>query len=293
LRNEIEIIPVTGCPGAECFLLLSEDDAFLVDAGYAFSAEDTAQNIARALGSRPLHCILLTHSHYDHVGGLPVMKRNWPDAEVIAHRYVPDVFARQGAKRLIRSLDENAAAKRGGVAAQEDYAEAFAVDTTVGEGDVLRVGGATIRVMEMPGHTKCSVSYYFQEEDLLVLSETAGVRLKTGEVIPGFIVSYDATLEAIARAEEMAPRRMLISHFGEIGGDDVTAYLKEARAAAQAGAELILTEYARGKNFEEILAACTEKFYIGSCREYQPIEAFLSNTGAMIPRLIAEAETGR
>lgn len=287
----LNIIPATGSIGAECFLLLSESGAFLADTGYAFSAEATVQNIARALGARSLDLILLTHSHYDHVGGLPAMKRAWPGAEAVAHHYAKEVFARPGAKRVMRSLDADAAHKCGERAAREAYTEAFAVDRTVGEGDVLRAGGASICVMEMPGHTKCSVSYYFQEEDLLVLSETAGVMLKTGEVIPAFIVSYDATLEAIARAEAMAPRRMLVSHSGELRGGAVTEYLRAARAATQTAAELVLTEHARGKDFEAICAAYTEKFYIGSCREYQPPEAFLLNTRAMIARLIAQTET--
>ncbi|MDR2770583.1 MAG: MBL fold metallo-hydrolase, partial [Clostridiales Family XIII bacterium] len=136
----IEIIPVTGCPGAECFLLVSESGAFLVDTGYAFSAETTARNIARALGARPLDFILLTHSHYDHIGGLPALKRAWPEAEVIAHRYTGEIFTRPGAKRVMRSLDSDAAAKRGGIAIQEDYTEELALDRTVEEGDTLRIG---------------------------------------------------------------------------------------------------------------------------------------------------------
>jgi glyoxylase-like metal-dependent hydrolase (beta-lactamase superfamily II) len=289
-NDMIEIIPVTACPGAECFLLLSESGAFLVDAGYAFCAERAVRNIARALGERSLDCILLTHSHYDHVGGLPTIKKAWPEAPVIAHPYVREVFARPGARRVMRSLDGEAAVKRGETPVLEDYTEHFTLDRTVGEGDTLRFGGASIRVMAMPGHTKCSVGYHFQEEDLFVLSETTGVRLWEGYVIPTFITGYKDSLRAIARVESLAPRRILISHSGPASGDDAMDYLRKARESARAAADLVLAGHARGKSPEEILADCTENFYVGSCRKYQPIEAFLLNTRAMIPRLIAEAE---
>jgi glyoxylase-like metal-dependent hydrolase (beta-lactamase superfamily II) len=290
----IETIPVTGCTGAECFLLVSENDAYLVDAGYAFSAEGTVKNIERALGSRPLRCILLTHSHYDHVNGLSAVKRRWPEAPVIASYYVKDIFAREGARRLMRALDDAAAAKNGVRAAQEDFTENLTPDWIVKEGDVLRIGDATIRVMETPGHTKCSVSYHFQEEDLLVLSETIGVRLRGGEVIPAFIVSYRDAMQAIERVESLAPQHILLSHstFGVTSDEAVNDFLREARAAAQAAADTILMTHKQGKDFKEILDEYREKFYIGSCRLYQPLDAFLSNTRAMIPRLIAEAEEG-
>jgi glyoxylase-like metal-dependent hydrolase (beta-lactamase superfamily II) len=289
----IEIIPVTGCPGGECHLLIAETGAFLVDTGYAFCAEDTVQNIARALEGRSLDCILLTHSHYDHAGGLPAIKRAWPKAAAVAGRHVQGIFARRGARDVMRSLDGEAAAKRGRAAAREDLTAGLVVDTVVKEGDILNIGGVSIRVMETPGHTKCSVSYYFQEDGLLVLSETTGVRTEEGSVIPAFIVSYKAALEAIAKAEETAPRRILIPHAGAAEGADVTDFLKDARDATQTAIDLVLTEHRRGKSPEEIFAVYMEKFHKGPGREYQPEEAFAITTRAMIPKLIAEAEAGR
>ena len=83
---------------------------------------------------------------------------------------------------------------------------------------------------------------------------------------------------------------MLISHFGGLSGEAAAQYLKDARAAARTLAELVLTSHARGKAFEEILAACTEKFYVCALPAYQPVEVFQSNMRAMIPRLIEETE---
>jgi glyoxylase-like metal-dependent hydrolase (beta-lactamase superfamily II) len=286
----IEVIPVAGCPGGECYLLIAETGAFLVDTGYAFCAEDTVRNIARALKGRSLDCILLTHSHYDHVSGLPAIKRAWPNAAAVAGRYVQEIFARRGAKDVMRSLDGDAAAKRGWAVAREDLTAGLVVDMAVKEGDILNIGGVSIRVMETPGHTKCSVSYYFPEDDLLILSETTGVKTEEGSVIPAFIVSYKAALDAIARAEETAPRRILIPHSGAAEGADVTDYLKDVRDATQTAIDLVLTEHRRGKSLEEIFTVYMAEFHMGPGREYQPEEAFAINTRAMIPKLIAEAE---
>jgi glyoxylase-like metal-dependent hydrolase (beta-lactamase superfamily II) len=280
----IEIIP-TGRTGAECFLLVSENGAFLVDTGYAFCAEATVRNIARALDARPLDCILLTHSHFDHIDGLSAIRRVWPDAEVIGSHYVRDVLSREKARQMIRVMDDDAAAQCGETAAQGNYTDELMPDMTVGDGDMLRIGGASIRVMEMPGHTKCSVSYHFQEDDLLVLCETPGVKLREGDIVPAFVVNYAAAIRAIDQVESLAPRRILISHFGVASGDEVMDYLQKARTAAQDAAALILKGHDQGKSIDDILDDCAERFYIASGRMR---EGFLGNMRAMIPRLLAE-----
>jgi glyoxylase-like metal-dependent hydrolase (beta-lactamase superfamily II) len=285
----IEIIPVTGHPGAECYLLVTEGHGFLVDTGYAFCADATARNVALALGARALDYILLTHSHYDHVSGLSTMRRNWPDAAVVASRHAEKVLSRPNAGSVIRSLDGKAAVKRGKIPASEDFTAGFKVDRAVSEGDVLTAGGASISVMEMPGHTKCSVSYYFREDDLLVMCESAGIRLGASKVVPSFIVSYKSSMESIDRIEGLSPSRILIAHSGHESGDGVGEYLKKARAAARETAEWILEEHGLGKSVDEIAESCAKRFFIGPTREYQPIEAFMLNARAMIPRLIAEA----
>jgi glyoxylase-like metal-dependent hydrolase (beta-lactamase superfamily II) len=284
----LEIIPVTGCTGAECYLLVSESRGFLVDTGYACCAGVTVKNIAEALGPRPLDYILLTHSHYDHVGGLTEVRRAWPSAVAVASRHAKEILSRQGARDMIRSLDGKAAAKRGIPEARGDYTAGFAVDRTVVEGDILRAGGISVAVMETPGHTRCCLSYYFREDGLLVLSESTGIRPNTRNVSPEFIVSYRGAMAAIDRSENLAARRILIAHSGTESGDGAAEYFRDARAAARTVAEWVLAEHRRGKNPDEIAESYAEKFYTESADNYQPFEAFMLNARGMIPRLIGE-----
>ena len=50
--------------------------SILVDAGVGYRAHIEA--IDRALVGRPLELVLLTHSHSDHVAGLPALAERWP-----------------------------------------------------------------------------------------------------------------------------------------------------------------------------------------------------------------------
>ena len=105
------IYDVSSARGPQIYLIVGSEKAAVVDAGMAYSAEGTVENIRKILGERPLDMILLTHSHYDHVSGIPAMKRAWPQVQVYGGTYVEHVFESDKAKAVITKLNMEAVAK--------------------------------------------------------------------------------------------------------------------------------------------------------------------------------------
>ncbi len=70
----------TGPTGNNTWLLLGREPA-LVDAGVGRPEHIDA--IAHALGGVHLTRVLVTHSHPDHVAGLPALQARWPGLEVV------------------------------------------------------------------------------------------------------------------------------------------------------------------------------------------------------------------
>jgi glyoxylase-like metal-dependent hydrolase (beta-lactamase superfamily II) len=69
----------TGPSGNNTWLLLGAEPA-LVDAGVG--RPEHVEAIARALDGAPLARVLITHSHPDHVAGLPALLTRWPGLRV-------------------------------------------------------------------------------------------------------------------------------------------------------------------------------------------------------------------
>ena len=71
----------------------------LFDAGMAYSADKMIKNIKRELGDRPLDAVLLSHSHYDHISGVPFLRKEWPDLVVYGSAYAKKILEKPSAKK--------------------------------------------------------------------------------------------------------------------------------------------------------------------------------------------------
>ena len=128
--RQIQVGPI----GTNCYLLGEES------AGVCFVA-DPGDEPERVLGmvresGLALQAIVLTHGHYDHTGGVAGILAEHPQVPVYIHRN--DLYAPGGSQRY-------------------QYAGAGTNQRTYGEGDVLSLGGGTLRVLHTPGHSPGSV----------------------------------------------------------------------------------------------------------------------------------------
>lgn len=97
--------------------------------------------------------ILLTHGHFDHIGAVKALKKEFPQLKICLH----------AADMIFVSLNNDAAfhvvypnLRPHGV---KTGVYCFRPDQLVSAGDVLTVGALSFSVLETPGHTAGSVCY--------------------------------------------------------------------------------------------------------------------------------------
>ncbi|MBR4040295.1 MAG: MBL fold metallo-hydrolase [Clostridia bacterium] len=277
----LKITDVRVLPGDSAFLIDDGKTAVLYDTGFGFTAQGIVTNIQQALGERKLDYILLTHSHYDHVLAAPAILRRYPEAKVIAGEYVQKIFAKPTARATMRSLDRSAAAKEG-ISDYEDLADELRVDVTVADGDMITLGDMAFRVIALPGHTKCSVGFYLEENGLLLGVETLGVYFGRDTYLPNYLVGYQMTLDSYKKARALNPKQMLIPHYGLVGHEEAMAFLAGSEHTSVETAMRIREILASGGTKEAAFDYFKEAYYTERIRPAYPIEAFKLNTGILI-----------
>lgn len=95
--------------------------------------------------------ILVTHHHHDHTGGISALKQ----------KYKCRVVAPERSKGTVPAVDE-----------------------TVREGDEVKVGKLTAKVIETPGHTLDHIAYWFSKDHLAFVGDTL-FSIGCGRVIEG------------------------------------------------------------------------------------------------------------
>ena len=134
------------------------DQAFVVDPGDAAVVE-------QALEERKLQLagILITHHHFDHVGGLADLKAKHNPVV-----YGPDNPAIQGLDHIVR------------------------------DGDVIKVLGTSLKVLEVPGHTLDHIAYFKDGEEPLVFCGDTLFAGGCGRVFEGTPDMMHASLRLLA-----------------------------------------------------------------------------------------------
>ncbi|MBQ6833216.1 MAG: MBL fold metallo-hydrolase [Lachnospiraceae bacterium] len=275
------LVNVCGDDSNASWLIKGEKACVLYEAGMAYSADKMIENIKNEIGDRPLDAVILSHSHYDHVAGLPFVKKVWPNAKVYGSAYAAKILEKQSARDLMRSLSSNAA-KGAGLDDVPEYDENFLrIDETVKEGDVLQIGDIRIDVYETPGHTKCSLSYLINQ-DVMLTSETLGV-FYGDWYLPCYLVGYEMTLDAAKKLRKAPAKRILISHRGVLEETDLGKIWDHIDEKLRETKEEIVDIIRTFETEEERKLEMKRRFHEGKVSEKEhPEAAFLLNAAATL-----------
>ena len=145
---------IVGSVFTNCYFLKNKEtgEMLIIDPGD--NAEKIEQKILEMQG-KPV-AILLTHGHFDHIGALAGVKKEYPEIRV---------YAAAEEKEVMESPALNLSSSFG--AAFTAQADIYLEDDAE-----IEVLGRKCKCLLVPGHTKGGMCYYFPEEHVVFTGDT-------------------------------------------------------------------------------------------------------------------------
>ncbi len=152
----------------------------LIDVGRDPEIIEKINTTSTGLGKKRVEQVILTHSHYDHAGLLPMIR---------AH-FTPTVYA------FSPYLDH--------------------VDKTLKDGDTLKAGDRIFEVIHTPGHSQDSICLYCEEEKVLFAGDTPLIIHRPGDSYhPEFILALEKLVQRDIQAIYFGHGRPLLENCHE------------------------------------------------------------------------------
>ncbi len=240
------------------YLILGERIA-MIDAGVTVVGPIYKKEIIALTENKGIDFLLLTHSHFDHCGAIPYLRRNLPSFKVCASSVAREVFMKEKAMEHIKALNKEI----------EDLAppqkenisiDKIEVDVVLKEGDRIDMGkGIVIEVLETPGHTRCGLSFYIPSFKAIFFGEAGGVIEKDGVIRPQFLSSYNQYVNSIQKMMKLPVEIIGLAHGGALLGEPAKEFLEKSLKESLIFKDRIINYFKKYKDREKVIETIAEE----------------------------------
>jgi len=298
LNNDRTALPggffrVTAGTGGESYLITAYEKTVLYDTGMAYCGDRLTENIKKILDGRKLDIVVLSHTHYDHVGALPFVRRAFPEITVCGSAYGQYIFTRPGAIKMMMQLSRKAEVMFGEEGQNKCFSEGLAIDRALTDGEKIDLGTdesgqnrGSLKAIECKGHTDCSMAYMIEPDSVMFASESTGVPVGWDANEIAILKGYDESMKSAEKCRKLHPEHIIAPHYGPVPAEYRDAYWDVFCWNAEDQKEFVSGLLERGMGYEEIMKEFEKRYWSDRRMKSQPKEAFLENAKNIVKMYI-------
>ena len=219
------------------YLLEGSQSSALISAGMSYILPDLLRQINDfGISAGKIEHIIILHSHFDHVGIVPFLKRKWPRVKIYASARAWQVLSNPKAVSLINEYALKVCRRvRGSTDALFllDWQWRFDVHgEELGEGSRIDLGNRHIEIHETPGHSSCSISACVPQLKALFPSDAVAIPYRDEYVIAAGS-SFRQYEQSLDKLSGLNIEILCADHYGYVRGEEAKHYITKSREATQ------------------------------------------------------------
>ena len=209
---------------ASVYIIIENGECAIIETGTCHTVPYIFEVLAQyGLTANAVRYVIPTHVHLDHAGGVGLLMKNCPSAELIVHPY--------GTRHMINpdKLSAGARSVYGDEAFERLYGKLIPVEasrvTEAPDNFELKFGNRTLRFYDTPGHAKHHFCVHDDISDTIFSGDTFGIaypQTHIGDEPLIFVTTTPVQFDPIAlhssieRLLAINPRAFNLTHYGQV-----------------------------------------------------------------------------
>ena len=276
------------------YLLEGKQESMIISGGMSYIVPDLLQQMTDFnIDEGRITKLLILHSHFDHIGIVPFIKRRLSQTEVYASERAWEILKMEKAIRTINEFSRTVARRMRMEEVYSIYDLEWRDDITgkvVHDGDRIDLGGVTVSVLEIPGHSSCSIAAYVPEWKALFPTDGGGIPFQETIITSGNS-NYTRYQESLEKLKDLEVDYYCADHYGYMTGEEARQFVPKTIEMAKKHRAEIEEAYRSTGDVDEAAKAMVNSFYDENRGYFLSPEIFLDVYRQMV-RHIASALEG-
>ncbi|WP_461834140.1 MBL fold metallo-hydrolase [Desulfothermus sp.] len=278
-------IYLLGKKESNVYLLDGGDEAAILGGGMIYIAPDVIEQIEKInIDPNKIKKAVILHSHFDHVGILPYLKKKWQWIEIIGSKKAKDLLSKEKVISSIQFLNDMILEKQNMKQKAKEIGLDFPkldVEKVVSEGDTIKVGNFSLQVLEVPGHSSCSIALYEPKLKALFASDAGGIPMGD-DVFTAANSNFDKYMDSLLRMSKLDVEIHLAEHFGAMTGEDAKKFMEKSIESAKQTRKILEDAYKKQKDISVATEEVTNLLMSKLETEFLPREVISIVVGQML-----------
>lgn len=267
VREQGKIVEGLWCLGCEescVYLLQGEKESMLISGGLSYIVPELIKQFEEFnIREESITKILILHSHFDHVGIVPFFKRRNPNIEILASARAWEILRMERAIYTINEFSHNIAKKMG----KDDVYSKFDLEwrndisgLVVKDGDEIDLGSLKVNIIEIPGHSSCSIGAYVPAMKALFPTDGGGIPFDQIIITSGNsnFTRYQQSLE---KMKDLEVEFYCADHYGYVIGEEARQFIQKTIEMARHNRALMEEIYRLTRDVEISAEKLVSSFY--------------------------------